>query len=287
MATYLCEKCDGGYVLATSPESPTLAGSIRWALTQGDGLYTAGPVADAPWSSRAYPDSNSTEAVNFEVEDGHIAVPDRSDWEAVAHGSYRAARISSAAIAPIPRQTNLWVVKPGPLSSEGLLHDPGTCLSRSPLPGDKLLDMLTIGWTEDGLEVSSLRQQKDDYDWTPEGPRFNRDRRAVTEVKIGGRAGSWGTLGDDSYDPGSADDILVNTLLEAALGVGAWILAFVYYDTREVTDGSVSTFSPIMRIALKDYQPEPDSPLGSRLTALAELCRAEDRRPVMILKNDR
>lgn len=283
---YISQRREGGHILATSPECSTLAGAIRWSLAAGNGWYMAGVAACFPSGGGEmtyYVETNHgwDSYVHYRVSGGEIVTPERGDWDRFLHGT----ELQERAGRPIPRVTTLWVIKPGDLSSEGSLRDPGTCVTRSPHCGDQILDVLTIELTEDGLEVKSERQRENRYRWTADGPHYDRDRRTVDRVSISGRAGAWGTLGDDSYDAGTADYILEEILLEAVLGLGEWKLAPIYYDATEDTTvdkpGRLSR-EPITKVDLtKSRRDRFPQYLWDRLAAAS---LADDRRPLDILE---
>lgn len=263
-AIYRCEQVEQGCVRATSPDLATPEEGARWAAAQGDGSYVLNMVGDGGRS------------VWFDVRAGAI-VP-RSDWARVLEAAARLPRL------PFRTDTTLWVIRPGNLSAKACLHEPGICLSRAPLPGDTILDVLTVHTTEDGLEVTSRRQRDtaDGWRWTERGPVWEHDRDTFDRVSISGRADSWGSLGDDSYDDAAADYLLEGILVDAVFEIEDWRLARVYYEARETAMDSAdgreySPYDPVVRVRLADRISWPAALGGwTELLALADEGRTED-----------
>lgn len=148
------------------------------------------------------------------VQDGKVVPPELNDpWEL-----YRIlGELPGLQLRGLyPRSRTLYVVEPGQLAQRYALHKMGTCLARKLSPGDRILDVLCLSVLDGRLKVLSELAWMDPCSW----------------VTLLGRAPSWGSLGDDSFDEGSAHSLLESLVLEAwAAGSceESWSYAPVYY----------------------------------------------------------
>jgi hypothetical protein len=126
-----------------------------------------------------------------------------------------------------------------------------------------------IGELLDVLEVHA-------YDRYGAACLYSQAARATNKrIKLGGRAAGWGSLGDDSYEPGAERDVLTGIISEALDDARPWEFAPVYWELEEIT-GELAEGELHTRVDVGALHPATVSYLRERRAERARARRLAD-----------